>query len=100
MLVIALVASLAGSLAWGLRDYRNLVVYKNEQLALVDWVRAQLPVGGMLITTITTTAAAAPPSGRSRSTCCSMSAISRASGPGCARSRITATCNSARVWIS
>jgi 4-amino-4-deoxy-L-arabinose transferase-like glycosyltransferase len=50
MLVIALVASLAGSLAWGLRDYRNLVVYKNEQLALVDWARARLPAGGTLIT--------------------------------------------------
>ena len=50
MLVIALAISLAGSLAWGLRDYRNLVVYKNEQLALVDWARAQLPAGGTLIT--------------------------------------------------
>src|SRR5258705_6345291 len=28
-----------------------------------------------------------------------MSAISRASGLGCARSRITATCNSAQGWI-
>ncbi|MEP7190513.1 MAG: hypothetical protein ABI901_15085, partial [Roseiflexaceae bacterium] len=50
ILVIALAISLAGSLAWGLRDYRNLVIYKNEQLALVDWARAQLPAGGTLIT--------------------------------------------------
>ena len=50
ILVITLVASLAGSLAWGLRDYRNLVVYKNEQLALVEWTRAQLPAGGTLMT--------------------------------------------------
>ena len=45
-----LTVSLAGSLAGGLRDYRNLVAYKNEQLALVDWARAQLPPGGTLIT--------------------------------------------------
>src|SRR5262249_333279 len=50
MLVAALVASLAGGLAWGLRDYRNLVAYKNDQLALVEWARAQLPGGGVLIT--------------------------------------------------
>jgi len=50
VLVIVLAVSLAGSLAWGLRDYRNLVVYKNEQLALVDWARSQLPAGGTLIT--------------------------------------------------
>jgi 4-amino-4-deoxy-L-arabinose transferase-like glycosyltransferase len=50
ILVIALAASLAGSLAWGLRDYRNLVVYKNEQLALVEWTRSHLPAGGTLIT--------------------------------------------------
>ncbi len=50
VLMLALATSLAGSLAWGLRDYRNLVVYKNEQLALVDWTRAQLPAGGTLIT--------------------------------------------------
>jgi len=48
--MIALAISLTGSLAWGLRDYRNLVIYKNEQLALVDWARAQLPAGGTLIT--------------------------------------------------
>jgi 4-amino-4-deoxy-L-arabinose transferase-like glycosyltransferase len=46
----AVVVSLTGSLAWGLRDYRNLVAYKNEQLTLVDWARAQLPAGGTLIT--------------------------------------------------
>jgi hypothetical protein len=50
VLAVALVVSLAGSLAWGLRDYRNLVVYKNDQLALVDWVRAQLPSNATLIT--------------------------------------------------
>jgi hypothetical protein len=33
-----------------LRDYRSLVIYKNEQLALVDWVRTQLPAGATLIT--------------------------------------------------
>jgi hypothetical protein len=50
LLVIALAFSLAGSLAWGLRDYRNLVAYKNQQLELVDWTRAQLPANGTLIT--------------------------------------------------
>ncbi len=50
VLAVALVVSLAGSLAWGLRDYRNLVIYKNEQLALVDWARSHLPAGGTLIT--------------------------------------------------
>jgi hypothetical protein len=50
LLVLILALSLAGSLAWGLRDYRNLVLYKNEQLALVEWTRAQLPAGGTLIT--------------------------------------------------
>ncbi len=46
----ALAVSLVGSLAWGLRDYHNLVVYKNDQLALVEWTRAQLPSGGVLLT--------------------------------------------------
>ncbi|MEO7908227.1 MAG: hypothetical protein ABIV47_01125, partial [Roseiflexaceae bacterium] len=50
VLTVSLCVSLAGSLAWGLRDYRNLVAYKNEQLALVDWARTQLPAGGTLIT--------------------------------------------------
>jgi len=50
LLVFALAVSLAGSLAWGLRDYYNLVLYKNEQLALVEWTRAQLPAGSTLIT--------------------------------------------------
>jgi hypothetical protein len=50
ILVITLAASLAGSLAWGLRDYLSLVAYKNDQLALVDWARAELPAGGTLIT--------------------------------------------------
>jgi len=50
VLAVSLVVSLASSLAAGLRSYRNLVAYKNEQLALVDWVRAQLPAGGTLIT--------------------------------------------------
>jgi hypothetical protein len=50
ILATALAASLASSLAWGVRDYRNLVLYKNEQLALVDWARSHLPAGGVLIT--------------------------------------------------
>jgi 4-amino-4-deoxy-L-arabinose transferase-like glycosyltransferase len=50
ILLIILAVSLVGSLGWGLRGYRNLVAYKNEQLALVDWARAQLPAGGTLIT--------------------------------------------------
>jgi hypothetical protein len=41
---------LAGGLAWGLRDYRALVAYKNDQLALVEWVRARTPAGSTLIT--------------------------------------------------
>lgn len=48
--MVALAISLGVSLAWGLRDYRNLVLYKNEQLALVDWARSQLPAGSTLIT--------------------------------------------------
>ena len=50
MLTVSLFVSLAGSLAWGLRDYRYLVAYKNEQLALVEWARAQMAVGSTLIT--------------------------------------------------
>jgi 4-amino-4-deoxy-L-arabinose transferase-like glycosyltransferase len=46
----ALGLSLAGGLAWGLRDYRNLAAYKNEQLALIEWTRARLPAGGVLLT--------------------------------------------------
>jgi hypothetical protein len=49
LLVAGLILSLFGSLAWGARDYRNLVAYKNEQLALVEWARARLPAGGVLI---------------------------------------------------
>jgi hypothetical protein len=44
-----LALALAGSLAWGLRDYRNLVAYKNDQLALVDWARARVPADAILI---------------------------------------------------
>ena len=47
--VVAVVLLLVGSLAWGTRDYSSLVAYKNEQLALVDWVHAQLPSGATLI---------------------------------------------------
>jgi hypothetical protein len=50
LLVLSLAVSLAGSLAWGLRDYHSLVVYKNDQLALVDWTRSHLPTGGVLLT--------------------------------------------------
>ena len=46
----ALVLSLAGGLALGLRGYRDLVAYKNEQLALVEWTRVRLPDGGVLLT--------------------------------------------------
>jgi hypothetical protein len=50
ILVIGLFVSLIGSLAWGLRDYRALVAYKNDQLALVDWARSYLPPNATLIT--------------------------------------------------
>jgi 4-amino-4-deoxy-L-arabinose transferase-like glycosyltransferase len=49
-LVLTLAASLLGGLAWGLRDERRLVAYKDDQLALVEWARARLPAGGTLIT--------------------------------------------------
>jgi 4-amino-4-deoxy-L-arabinose transferase-like glycosyltransferase len=49
-LAVALAASLLGGLAWGVRDYRKLVAYENDQLALVDWVRARLPASSILIT--------------------------------------------------
>ncbi len=49
-LVVALMLSLTGSLALGLRSYRDLVIYKNEQLALVEWTRARLPDGAILLT--------------------------------------------------
>jgi len=49
-LVVGLVVALLGALAWGVRDYRKLVAYENDQLALVDWVRARLPATSTLIT--------------------------------------------------
>ncbi len=49
-LVIGLALALLGGLAWGVRDYRKLVAYENDQLALVDWVRARLPANSTLIT--------------------------------------------------
>jgi 4-amino-4-deoxy-L-arabinose transferase-like glycosyltransferase len=50
ILVFALIISLAGSLALGVRGYRDLVAYKNQQLALVEWTRSRLPEGGVLLT--------------------------------------------------
>lgn len=50
LLAIGLVAALAAGLAWGARDYRKLVAYADDQLALVDWVRARLPADATLIT--------------------------------------------------
>lgn len=50
VLLATLALSLAGSSALGLRGYRDLVAYKDEQLALVEWTRAQLPEGGVLLT--------------------------------------------------
>jgi len=50
LLLGGLAVALAVGLAWGVRDYRKLVAYANDQLALVDWVRARLPNGSTLIT--------------------------------------------------
>jgi 4-amino-4-deoxy-L-arabinose transferase-like glycosyltransferase len=50
LLGAGLAVALAIGLAWGVRDYRKLVVYENDQLALVDWVRTRLPAGSTLIT--------------------------------------------------
>jgi 4-amino-4-deoxy-L-arabinose transferase-like glycosyltransferase len=50
LLLGGLALALAAGLAWGVRDYRKLVAYENDQLALVDWVRTRLPAGSTLIT--------------------------------------------------
>lgn len=49
-LAAGLALALAGGLAWGLRDYHRLVADKDEQLALVGWVRGRLPADGTLLT--------------------------------------------------
>jgi 4-amino-4-deoxy-L-arabinose transferase-like glycosyltransferase len=50
LLLAGLAVALAIGLALGVRDYRKLVAYENDQLALVDWVRARLPADSTLIT--------------------------------------------------
>jgi 4-amino-4-deoxy-L-arabinose transferase-like glycosyltransferase len=49
-LVVGLAVALLSGLALGVRDYRKLVAYENDQLALVEWVRARLPATSTLIT--------------------------------------------------